>query len=50
MKPGDRITPGPMPLWFKAAVGLTVAYVACLWTDLFFNWRWVWRWVTGTTD
>lgn len=47
MKPGDRITPGPMPLWFKALAVLGAGYVGWLWFDFLVNWRWVLAWLTG---
>lgn len=49
MKPGDRLTPGPMPWWFKAMTGAGAVYIGWLWFDLLVNWRWVLTWLTGGT-
>jgi type VI protein secretion system component VasF len=47
VKPGDRVTPGPMPLWFKAACAVAAAYVAWLWFDHLLNVEWILLWATG---
>lgn len=50
LRPGKRLTPGPAPLWFKAAMACMVVFVGWLWFDHLVNWRWVLRWLFGASS
>ena len=41
---------GPMPAWFKALLAAHAGALVVLWFDYLVNWRWVWRWVTGSVE